>query len=183
MRRTILFALLPAILLAACSDGGAVYPVKVERARQILSKTGVAPIFGSNATGVDIQTYKPTEVTWIVSSNGSELMRYVATLSEAGEGRTRIGLTLKGYKGGPTGDVEKRFVDNPSIRNLYLVAMEERIASALQGRALDMSKVYPALGGAMVANMNNIRRSADEAAKASEELGRPSSSPFRRLGD
>jgi hypothetical protein len=46
-----------------------------------------------------------------------------------------------------------------------------------------MSKVYPALGGAMVANMNNIRRSADEAAKASEELGRPSSSPFRRLGD
>jgi hypothetical protein len=183
MRRTILFALLPAMLLAACTDDRAVFAVKIERARQILSKTSLPPVFGSNAPGVEIQSYKPTEVTWIVSNNGSEMMRYTATLSEAGEGRTRVGLTLKGYKGGAAGDVEKRFVENPSIRNLYLVAMEERIASTLERRDLDMSKVYPALGGAMVANMNNIRRSADEAAKASEEMGRPPSRPLKRLAD
>src|SRR3981081_4488476 len=37
MRRTILFAMLPAILVAACAqDRGAVYPVPLNRARQIL---------------------------------------------------------------------------------------------------------------------------------------------------
>jgi hypothetical protein len=173
MRRTILFALLPAILVAACSqDRGAVYPVSLDRAQQILSKTDLPPVFGSYAPSVQIRANKPSEVTWVVSNNGSELMRYIATLSEAGEGRTRVGLELKGAKGGPAGDVEKRFAENPSIRNLYLVAMKERIASAIEGRALDMTKIYPALGFAAVANMGNLRKSLDGAVQASEELER-----------
>lgn len=173
MRRTILFALLPAILVAACSqDGRAVYPVPLDRARQILSKTDLPPVFGSYAPSVEILANKRSEVTWIVRKNGYELMRYIATLSEAGEGRTRVGLELKGAKGGPAGDVEQRFAENSSIRNLYLVAMGERIASAIEGRSLDMTKIYPALGAAAFANMGNMRKSLDEAVKASEELER-----------
>lgn len=173
MRRTILFALLPAILAAACSeDRGAVYPVKVDRAQQILLKTGLPPVFGSNPVSVETRAYKPSEVVWIVSNDGSELMRYIATLSEAGEGRTRVGLELKGAKGGPFGDVEKRLAENPSAKNLYLVAMKERIASAIEARSLDMTKVYPALGAVALANMSNIRKSADEAAKAAVRLER-----------
>jgi hypothetical protein len=173
MRRTILFALLPAILVAACSeDRGPVYPVKVDRAQSILLKTGLPPVFGSNAPSVEIRAYKPSEITWMVSNNGSELMRYIATLSEAGDGRTRVGLELKGSKGGSAGDVEKRFAENPSAKNLYLVAMKEQIASAIEGRSFDITKVYPALGAVAVANMGNIRKSADEAAKASEQLQR-----------
>ena len=99
-------------------------------------------------------------------------MRYIATLSEAGEGRTRVGLELKGAKGGLAGDVEQRFTENPSARNLYLVAMKERIASAIEGRPLDMTKIYPALGAAAFANMGNMRKSLDAAVKASEELER-----------
>jgi hypothetical protein len=183
MRRTILFALLPAILVAACSqDRGAVYPVKLDRARQILSKTDLPPVFGSNAPSVQIQANKPSEVTWIVSKNGSELMRYIATLSEAGEGRTRVGLELKGAKGGPAGDVEKRFAENPSARNLYLVAMKERIASAIEGRPLDMTKIYPALGAAAFANMGNLRKSLDDAVQASEELERAHLQSVKRRG-
>jgi hypothetical protein len=175
MRRSILFALLPAIFLAACSeDRGTVYPVTLDRAKKILAKTDLPPVFGSNAPSVQVQAYKPLEVAWIVSNDGSELMRYIATLSEAGEGRTRVALDLKGAKSGSAGDVEKRFTENPSVKNLYLVAMKERIASSIEGRALDMSRIYPALGVAVVANMSNIRKSADEAAKASEELERSS---------
>ncbi len=172
MRLTILFALLPAILVAACSeDRGVVYPVSLDRARQILSKTDLPPVFGSNAPSVQIRT-RPAEVTWVVGNHGSELMRYIATLSEAGEGRTRVGLELKGAKGGLAGDVEQRFTENPSARNLYLVAMKERIASAIEGRPLDMTKIYPALGAAAFANMGNMRKSLDAAVKASEELER-----------
>ncbi len=185
IRRTILLALLPALLLTACSqERGAVYSVPLDRARKILSKTDLPPVFGSNAPGVEIRASKPSEVTWIVSNNGSELMRYVATLSEAGKDRTRVELELKGAKGGAPGDVEKRFADNASVKNLYLVAMKEQVAAALEGRDLDMMKIYPALSVAALANMGNMRRSLDEAVKASEELERGhNKSARRRTGD
>jgi hypothetical protein len=174
MRGAIFLAVLAAIVIAVYSgNGGApVYPVTQERARQILSKTDLPPVFGSNPVSAQVVTNKPSEVTWIVSNNGPELMRYTATLSAAGEGKTRVALELKGSKGGPAGDVEKRFAENPSVKNLYVVAMQERIASSLEGRGFDMARIYPALGSAMVGNMGNIQRSADEAAKASEELER-----------
>lgn len=183
MRRTILLALLPALLAAACSqERGAVYSVPLDRARQILTKTDLPPVFGSAAPSVEVRTYKPSEVTWIVSKNGYELMRYIATLSAVGEGKTRVELELKGAKGGPAGDVEQRFAENKSAKNLYLVAMGERIASAIEGRPLDMTKIYPALGVAALANMGNIRRSLDEAVKASEELERSHTQNMRRRG-
>jgi hypothetical protein len=183
MRRTILLALLPAVLLAACSnERGTVYPVSLDRARQILSKTDLPPVFGSNAPSVDIQANKPSEVTWIVKTNGYEIMRYIATLSEAGQGKTRVALEIKGAKGGPAGDVEKRFAENASIKTLYLVAMGERIASSIEGRPLDMAKIYPALAVASLANMRNLRSSLDEAVKASEELERNHPRLNRRRG-
>ena len=184
MRGAIFLAVLAAIFLAVWSEdsGGPVYPVPLDRARQILSKTDLPPVFGSNPVNVQVQANKPSEVVWIVSNNGSELMRYTATLSAAGEGKTRVGLELKGSKGGAVGDVEKRFAENPSVKNLYLVAMKERIASDIEGRSLDMSKIYPALGAATVANMGNIRKSVDEAAKASEELDRTHQQNLRRRG-
>jgi hypothetical protein len=186
MKRTILFALLPAMFVAACTqDYGPVYSVKMDRAQQILSKTDLPPVFGSNAVGVVVQAFKPGEVIWIVTQSGNEIMRYVATLKEAGEGKTRVGLVLKGAKSGPAGDVEKRLADNLTVKNLYLVAMEEKIASSIQARPMDMSKIYPALGGAMIANMGNIRKSADEAFKAADEMERAQSQsrpPLRRYG-
>ena len=47
-------------------------------------------------------------------------MRYIATLSEAGEGRTRVGLELKGAKDGPAGDVEQRFAQNPNTQRIFI---------------------------------------------------------------
>jgi hypothetical protein len=184
MRGVIFLAVLAAIIIAVYSEGdrGPVYPVAPDRARQILSKTDLPPVFGSNPVTAQVQSSKPTEVIWIVSNNGSELMRYTATLSEAGQGKTAVALELKGSKGGPVGDVEKRFAENPSVKNLYLVAMKEKIASSIEGRALDMSRIYPALGAATVANMGNIHKSVDEAAKASEELDRAHQQSLKRRG-
>ena len=58
----------------------------------------------------------------------------------------------------------------PSVRNLYLVAMKEKIASQIEGRPLDMAKINAALGGGLIGHMGDIHRSADEAAKASQKL-------------
>jgi hypothetical protein len=171
MRLKILFALLPAMLVAACTgDSGTVYPVSMDRARQIVSKADLPPVLGIKAPRVQAQSNKPTEVILVVNNNGSEMMRYTATLTEAGQGKTRIALELKGSKGGPAGDVEKRFLAHPNVRNLYLVAMKEKISSQIEGRPLDMAKINAALGGGLIGHMGDIHRSADEAAKASEKL-------------
>ena len=180
MRLKVLFALLPAMLVAACTDSGTVYPVAMDRARTVLSRTDLPPVFGSAAPRAQTQSPKPTEVVWIVSTQDSEMMRYTATLSEAGQGKTRIALELKGSKGGPAGDVEKRFLAFPNVKNLYLVAMKEKIASQIEGRPMDMSKINASAGTGLIGHMGDIHRSADEAAKASEELER--SQPRRRGG-
>lgn len=170
--RTILFALFLAFVVGAFSrDSNGVYPVPLDRARQILSKTDLPPIFGSFTPGIEILN-RPSEVSWIVRDNGSEFMRFVAKLSDAGEGRTRVGLELKGVKSGPAGNVDQRFAENPSLKNVYVVAMVERIASAMEGRSLDMTKVYPALTVAAIVLANNARKSVDEAVKGSEQLDR-----------
>ena len=170
--RIILFALFVAFLVGAYSrDSNAVYPVPLDRARQILSKTDLPPIFGSNTPDIEILN-RSSEITWIVRDNGSELMRFIAKLSDAGVGRTRVGLELKGAKGGRAGNVEQRFAENPSLKNVYVEAMAERIASAMEGRPLDMTKVYPALMVAAIALASNTRRSVDEAIKSSEEFER-----------
>ena len=183
MTRVLPFALLFAVLVAACSrDRGVVYPVAPERAREILTRTDLPPVFGSDPPSSEVRSSRPSEVTWIVSRNGHELMRYVATLSAAGEGKTRVELELKGVKTGPAGDVEQRLAENKSIKNLYLVAMREQIASAIEGRPLDLTPIWPALAAATLANMGMIRRSFDDAARASEELERAQSGIKRRGG-
>jgi hypothetical protein len=179
MRGIICVAVLVAVIVAVYSgDRGAAYPenrgypVTLDRARQILSKTDLPSVFDSDELSVEIRANKPAEVSWSVSMGGAELIRYIATLSAAGEGRTRVALELKGAKSGPAGDVEQRFVDEPSARNRYLAVMKEKIASALEGRPVDMTRTYPALDGAGFANLANVRQSMDEAARASEERAR-----------
>lgn len=182
MRGIICLAVLVGIIAAVLSGSGGdpVYPMTMERTRQILSKTDLPPVFGSNPVIAQTQSNKPSEVVWIVSSNGIELMRYTATLAEAGQDKTRVAVELKGSKGGSIGDVEKRFAENPAIKNLYLVAMKEKIAASIEKRDMDMSRINAAMGAAVMGNIGNIRRSVDEAAKASEELER--SHPRRRGG-
>ena len=145
MRQTIFFALLSAILVAACvPDSNPGYPVTVDRARQILLKTDLQPIFDGVSPNVRIQASKPTEVSWILSHDGSELIRCIATISEVGQAKTRVALECKG-----TGDVEKRLVEVPKARTIVLVAVREKIASALEGRPVDMAKITPVTTGSI----------------------------------
>jgi len=164
VRPTILLALLTAILVAACSqDRGQVYPVPLDRVRQILSKTDLPGVFFAHTPRVEIQANKPSEVAWVVSSNGYELMRYVATLSDTGQGRTRVALELKGAKGG---EVEKCLAETSSIRNLYMVAMEEQIASAIEERSFDLAKMGQAFTRA-APDLIKMRQALGDAIKAS----------------
>jgi hypothetical protein len=159
-------------LLAACTNGGTVYQVPISEARRILLATAFPPyLFGNMTPDWHVNAMGNSEVVWIVRKDGKEVVRYVASLKEEGQGSTRVKGEVK-ETSAPAGKTEKKPTDNPALKDLYLVAINERIASALERRAFDTSKTRPALAAAAIGNMGAIRASADEAAAAADRLER-----------
>ena len=159
-----------AVLQPAQDD---VYRVPVEEARQQLAQTGRPPfVFGSSPPDVDAQAPTPSTVVWVVSQEGAEIMRYVAELSSEGEEATRVSLRLTGVTAGRFGNVEQRLAQNPTIRNLYIVAMREQIASTLERRPYELSRIYPATVAARTANMAQIVQNMERAAEEGQRRDR-----------
>jgi hypothetical protein len=169
--RTIV-AVAAAVLLTACSQQGAVYQTPIAEAKKTLMATGLPPeVFGTEEPAWEVRD-GGSEVDWIIKQNGGEIFRYSAHLEEKGPAATRVKVELKGAESGPAGNVAQRLSEQPRIRDMYLVAINERIASALEHRDFELSKVYPAMTVAAMANIGRLNASADEAAAASEKAGR-----------
>ncbi|MBR0754617.1 hypothetical protein JQ604_20725 [Bradyrhizobium jicamae] len=148
------------------STNGAVYRVPLAQVRQDLAKADIPPVFGS--TPLDVQARGIGDaVVWTVRQGREEIFRYTADLKVEGDGATRVKVKMEG-----TGAYAKRLADKPLIRDMYLIAMEERVASTLEHREYDMTRVYPAMSAAVVSNMGNLQASADQAAAASERENR-----------
>jgi hypothetical protein len=163
-----LLGLAPLALIAGrAQTRGSVYAVSIGEARQVLARTGLPPlVFGSNEPEVAVRAEGPSRIVWILHKDGAEMMRYVALLSPEGETSTRISLDLIGATQGPFRHTGDRLAQNVTIRNLYLVAMEERIASALERRPFDQTKILPAMAAATAANIGRISEDVDRIAEA-----------------
>ena len=131
-----------------------------------------AAVFGSNEPEVRVRAEGPSRIVWILHKDGAEMMRYVASLSPDGETSTRVSLDLVGATEGPFRGSEERLAQNRAIRNLYLVAMEEQIASALERRPFDRSKILPATAAAAAANIGRISADIDRIAEADQRRER-----------
>jgi hypothetical protein len=163
-----LLGLAPLALIAGRAQvRDSVYPVPMSEARQVLVGTGLPPlVFGSNEPDVTVQAEGPSRIVWILHKDGAEMMRYVALLSPQGETSTRISLDLVGATEGRFRQTGERLAQNGAIRNLYMVAMEERIASALERRPFDQTKILPATMAAAAANIGRISEDMDRIAEA-----------------
>jgi hypothetical protein len=172
MIRRSLLVLVATLLLIACSQGGAVYHVPLPEVRRILLATGLPPyVFGTNDPAWKVQG-DDEGVTWTIHQDGVEIFHYTAHLKQVDAQNTRVDVELVGSKHAPTGDAEKAMAEHPRIRDMYIVAIQERIASALEHRAFEIARVYPSLGVATLENMGALRKSADAAAAASERMDR-----------
>jgi hypothetical protein len=159
-------------LLATTPNGaGALYRVPIAQARQDLAKAELPPVFGSAALDAQVRPNGDSQVIWIVRRAGEEIFRYIAELKAEGDGATRVKLKLEGAQG-RTENFAKNLAEKPQIRDMYIVAMEERIASTLERRSYDMARIYPALSAAMVSNMGNIQASVDEVHAAEQKRNR-----------
>jgi hypothetical protein len=163
-----LLGLAPLALIAGRAQTyGGVYAVPIGEARQVLARTGLPPlVFGSEEPEVAVQAEGPSRIVWILRKDGAEMMRYVAVLSPDGDGATRVNLDLVGATQGPYGHTGERLAQNEAIRNLYLVAMEERIASALERRPFESARIMPATAAATAANIGRISADLDRIAEA-----------------
>lgn len=138
----------------------------LDEAHRLLARTGLPPqVFGSETPALEIRSDSPSQVRWILRRHGAELMRYVATLSAEGEGRTRVTLELNAPSSGRFGNVQKRLSENDTIRRLYTKAMEERIASTLERRPFEIASLYPAMAAATAANIGAISARMDQPAE------------------
>lgn len=161
-------------LLTACTEkSGTVYQVPIAEARRILVGTAIPPyLFGSQSPDWYVSAAGNSDLFWIARKDGREVVRYIASLKEESQGSTRVSLELKEATSGPDAKTGNKPADNPAIKNMYRVTVNERIASALERRAFDTARIRPALTAAAISNMGAIRASADEAAEASERLDR-----------
>ena len=173
MRFNCLVALAPLALAACAFAQGRVYDVPIDEARRVLASTGLPPlVFGSEVPTLEVQTQSPSQVVWILRRHGAELMRYVADLEAAGEGSTRVTLSIAGPTSGRFGNVDQRLAENNTLRSLYLTAMEERVASALERRPFEVASLYPAMAAATAANIGSITARMDRAAEANRRESR-----------
>lgn len=165
-------AALALLCLSACGKGGVVYPRPLQDVHEVLAETDeLPPVFGENEPDHSVDSSDPNAVKWILSKDGSEVMRFVAMLEPEDPNKTRVTVTLEAPTDGPHGNMEQRLKDNKSIVNLYVTAMNEQIASRLENRPFDMSKTYGALAAATAANIGNISRQMDRAAEAGRKRG------------
>jgi hypothetical protein len=166
--------LIATCLLQSCAqEPGRVYQRPIAEAHAILAKTGLPPeVFGSADLDFSVDLRDPARVTWIVTEGRVEILRYDAELTAASDTATRVNLTLHAPSSGAHGDIAARLDSNPSVRNLYLAAMEESVASNLEDRPFNMATIYPQMMTAAVANIPRLQASADEAAAASARLER-----------
>ena len=91
-------------------------------------------------------------------------MRFVATLAPEGERRTSVDLMVQAPP-----KFEKRLDDNAAVRNFYLAAMREQVASTLEGRPFDLTHTYPHTQKAIAANIGNFAARAEAASEASRK--------------
>ncbi len=168
----VLVALVVAVPLFAF-DRDPVHDVAMPEARRLLQAMPPATfVFGSGAPRFEtrIESVRGDEearIAWVAMRGGGELFRYVATITDAGRGRTRVALDLTAPAGGGPESAARRLEARPAARALYVAAMREQIAATLDRRDYDMSHVSPALMAASVENSGSIKASADRAAEAS----------------
>ena len=139
--RGILAAIGAALLLSGCGAAslGQTFDITAAEAKQILKRTEVPyDVLGNNDLRSHVIEKSPTSLVWKVTLEGAEYLQFTADLSSADPASTQVVVSVKGPASGRYAKMEKALNDNVTVKNLYLAAMEEEIAAALEKRDFDM---------------------------------------------
>ena len=157
------------LLLGACGrDQSIVAERPMSEVHGLLAAADeLPPVFGSDEPDLRMETADPKAVAWILSVKNHEVMRFVATLSPEGERKTAVEIAVQAPP-----KSEKWLNENAAVRDFYLAAMREQVASTLEARSFDLTRTYPQMQKAVRANIGNIAASAEAAAAADRKQAR-----------
>jgi hypothetical protein len=130
---------------------GQVFGRPAAEVRGALIGVGLPPhVFGSVPKTVKVLTPSPETIVWSISEyNEKELLRYVVTLAAEGASATRVTVDV-------TGPDKAAIARNRVIRNMYIIAMKEQIAAALEQRDFQTYKIVLPSVIAVLVNLFNI---------------------------
>lgn len=106
-------------------------------------------VFGSVPKKVKVLTPSPETMVWSITEHEDEELRYVVTLVAEGAGATRVMVDV-------TGPTKAQIARNRAIRNLYVIAMKEQIAAALEQRSFQTAKIVLPSAIAVLVNLTRI---------------------------
>ena len=136
---------------------GSKFDVSINDVKKAFATLDLPPaVFGSQRLDLVVEASEPAKFTWSVRDNGVEMMRYVADLAPVSAAATRVTVSVSGPASGPNLQIGKNLEQNPTIRHLYIVAMEEQIAATLERRMVNYMAIYPATAAATAANLGAI---------------------------
>jgi hypothetical protein len=124
-------------------ERGQVFDRTAAEVRSSLAGLDLPPlVFGDEPKKVKVLTPSPNTMVWSISENeDEEMMRYVVTLAAEGARATRVVVDVTGPTKGRLGDVAARLARNRAIRNMYVIAMKEQVAAALEQRSFQTVKI------------------------------------------
>ena len=157
------------LLLGACGRNQSIFAERpMSEVHGILAAADeLPPVFGSDEPDLRMETADPKAVAWVLSVKNEEIMRFVATLSPEGERKTAVEIAVQAPP-----KSEKWLNENAAVRDFYLAAMREQVASTLEARPFDLTRTYPQMQKAIRANIGNIAASAEAAAQADRKRAR-----------
>jgi len=141
-----------AVIFEFMREGAETFNMPLAKAREQLKSADLPDyVLGSEPKKFDLDTHDPAKIVWIVKQRDSEVIRFTATLWAVDAASTKIRVEVGGPTSGPFGDVQSRLRSYQFIRHLYVMAMKERVAAAMEGRTkFDLTTVMPATALATV---------------------------------
>jgi hypothetical protein len=130
---------------------GQVFGRPAAEVRGTLIGLGLPPyVFGSVPKTVKVLTPSAETIVWSISEyDANEQLRYVVTLAAEGASATRVTVDV-------TGPNKAAIAGNRVIRNMYIIAMKEQIAAALEQRDFQTYKIVLPSVIAVLVNLFNI---------------------------
>lgn len=137
-----------------------------------LKHVGLPPmVFGERTPDASVQS-EPGRVSWVVSEQGAEVMRYVIDITPTDARHTKVHVGLTGSTEGKFGNVERLIRSDHTLKNLYLTAMKEQVDSVLTDRPFRDSAISGALTAATLVHMRQLGDWMDRAAEAHDKVER-----------
>jgi hypothetical protein len=143
-------------------ERGQVFGRPAAEVRGTLEGLGLPPhVFGSVPKKVKVLTPSRETMVWSIAEyENEEMMRYVVTVAAEGASATRVTVDVTGPTKGPFGDVAARMARNRAVRNLYVIAMKEQIAAALELRSFQTVKIVLPTVIAVLVNLTALSSSS-----------------------